>query len=69
MRFESTPPGAEVTLNDKTRAGRTPVEILLAPGTYRVAFFLRGHRPVIEEVEIAPSEDPVFTITRTLTPR
>ena len=68
VRFESTPPGAEITLNDKTRAGRTPVEIPLAPGTYRVAFFLRGHRPVIEEVEIAPSEDPV-TITRTLTPR
>ena len=68
VSFESTPPGAEVTLNDKTRAGRTPVEIPLAPGAYRVAFFLRGHRPVIEEVEIAPSEDPV-TITRTLTPR
>ena len=68
VRFESTPPGAEVTLNDKTRAGRTPVEIPLAPGAYRVAFFLQGHRPVIEEVEIAPSEDPV-TITRTLTPR
>ena len=68
VRFESTPPGAEVTLNDKDRAGRTPVEILLAPGTYRVAFFLRGHRPVIEEVEIARSEDPA-TITRTLTPR
>ena len=68
VRFESTPPGAEITLNDKTRAGRTPVEIPLAPGTYRVAFFLRGHRPVIEEVEITPSEDPV-TITRTLTPR
>ena len=68
VRFESTPPGAEVTLNDKTRAGRTPVEIPLAQGTYRVAFSLRGHRPVIEEVEIAPSADPV-TITRTLTPR
>ena len=68
VRFESTPPGAEVTLNDKTRAGRTPVEIPLAPGAYRVAFSLRGHRPVIEEVEIAPSADPV-TITRTLTPR
>ena len=68
VRFESTPPGAEVTLNDKTRAGRTPVEIPLAPGAYRAAFSLRGHRPVIEEVEIAPSADPV-TITRTLTPR
>ena len=68
VRFESTPPGAQVTLNDKTRAGRTPVEIPLAPGAYRIAFSLRGHRPVIEEVEIAPSADPV-TITRTLTPR
>ncbi len=68
VRFESTPPGAEVTLNDRTQVGRTPVEIPLAPGAYRVAFFLRGHRPVIEEVEIARSEDPV-TISRTLTPR
>ena len=68
VRFESTPPGANLTLNDKTRAGRTPLEIQLAPGAYRVAFSLRGHRPVIEEVDIAPSEDPV-TITRTLTPR
>ena len=68
VQFESTPPGANVTLNDKTRAGRTPVEIQLAPGAYRVAFSLSGHRPVIEEVEITPSEDPV-TITRTLTPR
>ena len=68
VRFESTPPGAEVTLNDRTRVGRTPVEIPLAQGTYRVAFSLRGHRPVIEEVEIAPSAAPV-TITRTLTPR
>jgi hypothetical protein len=69
VRFESTPPGAEVTLNDKTRVkGSAPVEIQLAPGAYRVAFTLKGHRPVIEEVEIAPSEDPV-TITRTLTPR
>ncbi len=68
VRFESTPPGAQVTLNDKKRAGRTPVEIPLAPGAYRLAFSLRGHRPVIEEVEISPSADPV-TITRTLTPR
>ena len=68
VRFESTPPGAEVTLNDKTRAGRTPVEIQLAPGAYWVAFSLKGHRPVSEEVEIDPSEGPV-TITRTLTPR
>ena len=68
VRFESTPPGAEVTLNDRTRVGRTPVEMPLAQGTYRVAFSLRGHRPVIEEVEIAPSADPV-TITRTLTQR
>ena len=68
VRFESTPPGAQVTLNDKKRAGRTPVKIPLAPGAYRLAFSLRGHRPVIEEVEIAPSQDPV-TITRALTPR
>ena len=68
VRFESTPPGAEVTLNDRTRAGSTPLEIQLAPGAYRVAFSSSGHRPVIEEVQIAPSEDLV-TITRTLTPR
>ena len=62
--FKSTPPGAQIILNDNTQSGVTPRELRIAPGNYRVTFSLSGYRPVIKEFEI--NEDESLTVEAAL---
>jgi hypothetical protein len=63
LSVKSTPPGASIVLNDNTPSGRTPRDLSLPAGSYRVTLSLPGHRPVIREVELAPNEPTVVEET------
>lgn len=45
----SDPPGAEVRVDGKPH-GRTPLHVVLPPGTYALALALSGHEPATHEV-------------------
>jgi hypothetical protein len=47
----SEPPGAEVRVDGHPR-GRTPVHVVLPPGTYAIALELEGYGPAQEEVAL-----------------
>ena len=65
---KTTPPGARIVLNDRDRRSEaTPVELNLAPGSYRISLSLAGHRPVTKDIEL-PANTPV-TIDEALSPR
>jgi hypothetical protein len=48
----SDPPGASVTLDGRPR-GKTPLHVVLPPGTYPLAFALDGYEPVRQEVVLS----------------
>ena len=58
----SNPPGANIVLNDSNQAGRTPREITLPVGAYRVTLSLPGYRPVIRELELVPNQPTTLDI-------
>jgi hypothetical protein len=64
VTIKSTPPGAQIILNDNVQSGVAPRELRIAPGNYRVTFSLSGYRPVIKEFEI--NEDETLTVEGTL---
>jgi hypothetical protein len=65
---KTTPPGARIVLNDRDRRSEaTPVELNLAPGSYRISLSLAGHRPITKDIEL-PANNPV-TIDEALSPR
>lgn len=64
VTFKSTPPGAQIILNDNVQSGVAPRELRIAPGNYRVTFSLNGYRPVIKEFEI--NEDETLAVEATL---
>jgi hypothetical protein len=57
----SEPPGAEVRVDGKPR-GRTPVHLVLPPGTYRLALAADGHAPAEEQVVLAATPSTVVDL-------
>ncbi len=62
------PPGAQLALDGKDR-GRTPLHVVLAPGSYALAVALDGYEPVKEQVEISASASRVLDVVLQAVPR
>ena len=71
LELTSTPPGAEVRLDDES-VGRTPVKVPFEHyGTRRVTFYLSGYRTVSKQIELAPrwyARFPLDLVTEVLLP-
>lgn len=53
VRLQSTPPGAQVVVDDKPQEKPTPTELELAPGKHKLALSAEGREPAEREVEVA----------------
>jgi tetratricopeptide (TPR) repeat protein len=64
----SDPPGARVTVEGLDR-GRTPLHVVVQPGTYALAVALEGHGPWAEKVNVAPSASALVDVVLRPIPR
>lgn len=55
LTIQSTPPGATVLLNQR-RAGKAPLTIKVAPGTYRLTVSYSGYLSATRRVTVKPGE-------------
>jgi len=62
--FNSTPPGADITIDDWKYVGSTPSEISLSTGTHVVVISMPGFAEWKRELTVAP--DSVVNVTATL---
>ena len=56
MQFRSTPPGAQVVINDKTQSFTTPGRLNMGTGTHTIKMQLNGYRSWQKTVSLAPGQ-------------
>jgi len=71
LELSTTPPGADVRLDDEF-VGRTPVKVAFEHyGTRRVTFYLEGYRTVSKQLELSPrwyAQFPLDFVSEVLLP-
>lgn len=67
VRFESTPPGAAVRVDEKL-VGETPLSVPLAPGDYAVRVVAHGYEAIEHRVAVQPGPSAAFAWTLSAMP-
>jgi TolB-like protein len=68
VRFESTPPGATILVDDRT-AGTSPATVVLAEGAHRVVLRREGYRDETRNVQVVAGRDRTETFSLREIPR
>lgn len=72
LTIETDPPGARVTVDGIRQNEATPASYLLAVGVHNIVVAGNGYRPLRQQVEIQPGEQPVtlrLSLSALATPR
>ncbi len=62
LRVETTPPGATVMIDGKVR-GKTPLDLVLNAGEYRIRFELDGYHPIEQRIRYDAAGDALLEMS------
>ena len=63
IHVESTPPGANVTVDDKPQASPAPLDIDLPPGPHSIKLSAQGRLPAQKQIDVGYASAQTVTVT------
>jgi hypothetical protein len=63
VHIESTPPGANVTIDDKPQASPAPLDIDLSPGPHTIRLTAQGRLPAQKQIDVGYASAEAVTVT------